>query len=1446
MGGTATATLPANWKALNNTTVRSVDPFASAGTATTQSGGNGISTTATNGIYNFGAGVAASATDRAVGGISSSSASKSVNIYTSIKNNDANPITSLALSFDVEKYRGGSNAAGFAIQLYYSTDGTTWTSAGAAFLKTFAADADNSGYASAPGATATVSGTLTPAASIASGSTIYLAWNYSVASGTTTSNAQGLGIDNFAVTANYGAVTPAATITATPGSLTFSTTAGTASASQDISVSGSNLTGDITVTAPASYEVSTGTTYTSSVTLTQSGGSVSATLVHVRIAASASTGTVNGSVSVTSPGATTQTVSLTGTVNSSTIVDPLAAFAATTASAAQIDLSGTANAAGNNVVIAYNTTNTFGTPSGALVAGNTISGSGTVLYSGPASGLPFHHTGLNAVTTYYYSAWSVGASNTYSTALTANATTSAPASAHVVINQIYGGGGNSGGVYRNDFIELYNNENVPVSLAGWSVQYAGATATGNFSVTTLSGTIPAHGFYLIQEAAGADLTQAALPTPDATGTLAMSATAGKVLLCNVTTAQNGANPSSAVIMDKVGYGSTAVAYEGSGPAGGLVNDSATVRVTDGVDNNDNKTDFKTVSPIARNTAYITTAPTIQSVSPPNGITGIPSTLTPTIYFDKPIAKGAGNITVVENGNPSVIAVGSSMISVSGRKVTINATLLPNKSYYILIDAGAFQDVYGNAFTGISSNTTWAFTTYNSAAATTLPATFNFDNCIGSGLLPNGFTQYSVTGDQVWDCTPYGRNGASSSDTAQAPYGVSMNGYANGTDHLNKDWLISPKLDLTGTTYPLLSFYSRNAFAGDQLQLKISTDYTGSGNPELATWTDLNGKFPSSGSDVWKLSGGINLSSYKQSSVYIAFVYTSTNQDGARWTLDDISLVNSATPPDPSLTLSTNSLEFGYTAAGSSSTKTLTLTANDLVGDVTLTTTGNFTVSLDNSTFASSVVIPQATANNIPTTLYVKFSPIATNKQFKDSMSVAISDSTGKVIFKGNSIDPASTLNVVNWNMEWFATPDPTLGPTDKTLQAQNAQIVLQNLHADLFILQEVVNETALANIVSTMPGYAYVINNYGSHSNIMESNPSPLTEVQKLAFVYNTAKISNVTSTPLLSRGINTTADLSNPYYNDWASGRFPFMMTADVKLSDNAGGFVTHPVRFINIHAKANTAPVLTSYARREAGAHDLDSIIQADYPNDNVLIAGDFNDDLNTTITAGINPPVTSYHVFTVDHASLYAFPTIPLSPSGQHSDVSFSSVIDNVVTTKAMDKYYLAASATVLSDVSSLVAKYGTTTSDHYPVFSQYSFTTAAALPVKLLSFTATKQSDAVKLDWATSQETNSKSFEVERSNGILSFAQIGKVEAKGFSDVKTSYSFVDKQPYTGLNLYRLKQVDLDNKYEYSPVVKITFSRQVGIRVTPNPASTYVNISLDNSAEQLTIQLVDLNGR
>jgi predicted extracellular nuclease len=168
----------------------------------------------------------------------------------------------------------------------------------------------------------------------------------------------------------------------------------------------------------------------------------------------------------------------------------------------------------------------------------------------------------------------------------------AAASPNVVISQLYGGGGNSGATLKNDFIELFNRGTSPVSLAGWSVQYASATGS-TWQVTALSGTLAPGQYFLVQEAAGSG-GSASLPTPDATGSIAMSATAGKAALVSSTTALTcgaGCLP-NALIVDLVGFGTTANSYEGPGPTVAPSNTMAVLRASSGcTDTDSNASDF---------------------------------------------------------------------------------------------------------------------------------------------------------------------------------------------------------------------------------------------------------------------------------------------------------------------------------------------------------------------------------------------------------------------------------------------------------------------------------------------------------------------------------------------------------------------------------------------------------------------------------------------------------------------------------------------------------------------------------------------------------------------------------------------------------------------------------------------------------------------------------------
>ncbi|GAA4747671.1 cadherin-like beta sandwich domain-containing protein [Flavisolibacter ginsenosidimutans] len=134
----------------------------------------------------------------------------------------------------------------------------------------------------------------------------------------------------------------------------------------------------------------------------------------------------------------------------------------------------------------------------------------------------------------------------------------------------------------------------------------------------------------------------------------------------------------------------------------------------------------------------------------------------------------------------------------------------------------------------------------------------------------------------------------------------------------------------------------------------------------------------------------------------------------------------------------------------------------------------------------------------------------------------------------------------------------------------------------------------------------------------------------------------------------------------------------------------------------------------------------------------------------------------------------------------------------------------------------------------------------LPVKLSSFTGEKQGTSAKLNWVTSQEINAKDFVVERSVDGVNFKSLGSVTARGNSSAPTSYNFVDAQPATGNNYYRLKLVDNDNKFEYSNVVKINFAKAFTVFVSPNPASDHVVVNVSGVPQSLILQLVNASGK
>jgi predicted extracellular nuclease len=172
------------------------------------------------------------------------------------------------------------------------------------------------------------------------------------------------------------------------------------------------------------------------------------------------------------------------------------------------------------------------------------------------------------------------------------------ASPDVVISEVYGGGGNSGAPFANDFVELFNKGSGAVTVSGWSVQYASAAGT-TWLVTALTGSIQPGHFYLIKLAAGTS-GGAALPTPDATGTTNMSATSGKVALVTTTTALGcGSNCHAATgVRDFVGYGSANDFETAAAP--GASNTTSVARTNPATDTDNNSANFAAGAPTPQN------------------------------------------------------------------------------------------------------------------------------------------------------------------------------------------------------------------------------------------------------------------------------------------------------------------------------------------------------------------------------------------------------------------------------------------------------------------------------------------------------------------------------------------------------------------------------------------------------------------------------------------------------------------------------------------------------------------------------------------------------------------------------------------------------------------------------------------------------------------------------
>ena len=147
---------------------------------------------------------------------------------------------------------------------------------------------------------------------------------------------------------------------------------------------------------------------------------------------------------------------------------------------------------------------------------------------------------------------------------------------------------------------------------------------------------------------------------------------------------------------------------------------------------------------------------------------------------------------------------------------------------------------------------------------------DFDSDLGT------WWQYNVIGDQIWHQSEF-----SGKTFAQ------MSGYDGGAFD-NEDWMISPLLDLSNYDSVFFNFETAYNYTGPDLELYISTDYDGVGNPNDFSWTDISDMVNwSDGGWNWVASGDVDLDGYLESATFLAFKFTSTTDGSATWEVDGI-------------------------------------------------------------------------------------------------------------------------------------------------------------------------------------------------------------------------------------------------------------------------------------------------------------------------------------------------------------------------------------------------------------------------------------------------------------------------------------------------------------------------------------------------------------------------------
>ena len=274
---------------------------------------------------------------------------------------------------------------------------------------------------------------------------------------------------------------------------------------------------------------------------------------------------------------------------------------------------------------------------------------------------------------------------------------------------------------------------------------------------------------------------------------------------------------------------------------------------------------------------------------------------------------------------------------------------------------------------------------------------------------------------------------------------------------------------------------------------------------------------------------------------------------------------------------------------------------------------------------------------------------------------------------------ATTFDVGTWNLEWFG--DASNGPDDDEMQLRRVRDVLKGADLDLWGLEEVVSRSRFSSLVSALPGYAGLLANDPS----VQDGASYYSDFgdleQKVALIYKTSVVD-----VLGARVVLTSED-------DAFAGRPPL----EARVRVHVGASTVEGVVVV-LHAKAGSDQ--SSWERRTAAAAALKAYLDATWPTTRVWIVGDFNDDVDSSISTGRASPYAAF----VGDVARWSFPTAALSAAGISTIAGYGEAIDHQLVSNEVWAGYVSGSAEAYR-VDAYIPEYAETTTDHYPVLARY---------------------------------------------------------------------------------------------------------------------------------------------